>query len=93
MANILIILIALSIIQNVYGVNLGKCVQENACICKFDEYSIVDISNITENVDTPYLEDTDSNTNTTFYFSGCKNAVLEKTTFSVCFQYQYRYNY
>lgn len=90
MTNMLVpILIVLSIIENIYGSNLGKCVQENACVCRFDEYSIVNISNIIENQKPPYLEDTDSNTNYTYYFSGCKNTSLGNLTFSVCFQHKH----
>lgn len=82
MANILVPLLVTFIeIHNIYANNLGQCVQENSCVCNFNEYSLVNISNILENKQPPYLVDAEGNS--TYYFSGCKNALLNNKFFSV----------
>lgn len=76
------LLIILTNIHNIIANNLGQCVQETPCVCKFNEYSLVDISKIIGDQQPPYLIDAEGNS--TFYFSGCKNASLDATTkFSV----------
>lgn len=83
MANTFVILLLIFItIQNIAANSLGRCVQENPCVCKFNDYSLVNISDILDNQKPPYLVDADE-VNSKFYFSGCKNAILQNNTFSV----------
>ncbi|KAJ8970814.1 hypothetical protein NQ314_001014 [Rhamnusium bicolor] len=56
---------------------IKKCVQENSCLCRLDEYRIINISSV---LNTNYLEDTYGNI--TYYFLGCEdnNFVLPNKT-------------
>lgn len=85
MANILFIvaLIAFCNIQNIIGNHLGNCIQENPCVCRFNDYSLINITTIIGDQKPPYLVDTDPTTNSTYYFSGCKDATFTNQTFSV----------
>lgn len=85
MANYLIlIIITVSKLNDILANHLGKCIQQTTCVCKFNQYATVNISTILGTQ--KWLEDSDGKTNTTFYFSGCKNyqdSKLGNTTFSV----------
>lgn len=78
------ILIFISNSLNVLGSDLGICVQESPCVCKFNEYSLVNITSILGDQKPAYLDDTDAVSNYTYYFSGCVDYTLDNHTFSVC---------
>lgn len=83
MANILVFIVFFSSLRAAYTSNLGKCIKQNACVCKFNEHSLVNLTNIIGNQKPPYLTDTDSVTNATYFFSGCQNATIDNITFTV----------
>lgn len=92
---VFIVLVFLYIVHNILGSSLGKCVQESPCVCKFNEYSSIDLSEIVGEksylVDSVYTEDNGkgiTKTNVTeFFFSGCKNATFDNYTFAVLIEF------
>ncbi|XP_060522055.1 uncharacterized protein LOC132699400 [Cylas formicarius] len=60
----------------------NKCVQQGPCICKFDDYTEINLKDlIPPKSDSPFLTDTIGNN--TYFFSGCKDQEFDGKIYNI----------